>query len=289
MASPKELKDLTRGYLLGMVNTQEKDAVEDHLFGDDAFLVLLEAAEEELINEYLLNTLSPTERAGFEEHFLASPRRRRSMELTQGLMSIAATVRRPAPGPQRRNWLVATFQLRQPPDIIAVIASIVAIAFAGLSGWLAIRLSGERKAASIEQQQAKNQIEQLKREKTAALRHPEPHSLAPGSIFSFVLSPGLMRDNNARLLTIGKAARTIQITLLTDRMLRPGRYAVTIRGDNGDEIWRSDLLTHASANQATISIPSGALEQGGYILTLSKVNEPAPAGVIDDYSFRVAY
>ena len=66
-----------RSYLLGSVDSEDElSAIESRLIVDDEFLEELEFQEDELIEDYLHDQLTPTERQRFETHFLISKERR---------------------------------------------------------------------------------------------------------------------------------------------------------------------------------------------------------------------
>jgi|SRR5215213_1915310 len=73
-------------YLLGEASRQEHTQIEEQFFADDKFFEHLLAVEEELIDCYVRGKLPPHDREQFEKHFLASPERRRRVELAKHLM-----------------------------------------------------------------------------------------------------------------------------------------------------------------------------------------------------------
>jgi hypothetical protein len=287
--------DPVRDYLLGVLEGQEKEAVEDRLFTDDAFLARLDDAEEQLVREYVESVLSPEDKKRFDDNFLASPRRRRNTQMTRELMRIAAHAKGAAPAPVRKNWLAGILRMDSWANRFAITTAAVALLFAGTSGWLAIRLRQERQAASIEhsrlltqQEQARDEMERLRAENQAAgIATPGKLAATQESIFSFVLAPGVYRDDKATLLGIPNEASGIRIKLRTDGVLTGRRCSVTIRRDNGDEIWRSDATALDTPHQAAILLPAAILRPGAYLLTLSTGSKRTGAEVIEDYSFRV--
>jgi hypothetical protein len=62
-----------RGYLLGQLGEEEQDRIERGLLADADAFPALEAAQDELIEDYLDGALEPADRAAFEAHFLAAP------------------------------------------------------------------------------------------------------------------------------------------------------------------------------------------------------------------------
>jgi hypothetical protein len=62
-----------RRYLLGQLDAAEREAVEARLFGDAEFLELVEAEEEELIDQYVAGRLTAEERQAWESYRAARP------------------------------------------------------------------------------------------------------------------------------------------------------------------------------------------------------------------------
>jgi hypothetical protein len=65
--------DGMRGYLLGQLGEDEQDRLEQRLLADADAFPALEAAQDDLIEDYLDGALEPADRAAFEAHFLAAP------------------------------------------------------------------------------------------------------------------------------------------------------------------------------------------------------------------------
>ncbi len=74
-----------RRYLLGDVATEVQRAVEERLVTEESFLEELNAAEEELLDDYVGGDLSAGDRERFERHFLSTEERRRQLRFAQAL------------------------------------------------------------------------------------------------------------------------------------------------------------------------------------------------------------
>ena len=79
-------------YLLGELSPEERDAIEDRYFVDDALHEQLVALEEELIDSYVAGDLSAEQRAHFEEWFLRSAERGEKLKFARALSRIDADV-----------------------------------------------------------------------------------------------------------------------------------------------------------------------------------------------------
>jgi hypothetical protein len=77
-----------RRYLLGQLNDEEQQKVEDRLMTESDFFEELEVSKDEIIEEYCAGELTTKERDWLEQHFLASPegklRRRFALALSRG-------------------------------------------------------------------------------------------------------------------------------------------------------------------------------------------------------------
>ena len=77
-------------YLLGNLTEEEQVEVEDRAFADGDYLSSLEATEADLIDAYVRDELSQSDRRSFELRFLTSPERRRKVEFARALATITS-------------------------------------------------------------------------------------------------------------------------------------------------------------------------------------------------------
>ena len=84
---------LTR-YLLGDLNEEEQVEIEERAFQDQHYLLEIEAAECDLIDDYVRGALSEGQRCQFEERFFASATRRRKLKFAKALEIVAKEVER---------------------------------------------------------------------------------------------------------------------------------------------------------------------------------------------------
>ncbi len=81
--------NLLRSYLLGALPEAETEICDELSFTDDAFVVRLQAVEDDLIDSYLQNELPQQEREQFQAYYLASPRRQEKVKFAQSFQSFA--------------------------------------------------------------------------------------------------------------------------------------------------------------------------------------------------------
>lgn len=98
-----------REYLLGSTSDEARERLEEKLMTDDEAYENLEAAETDLIDEYVRNDLSVADRARFDEYFLAAPERQDSVKFARALDRYIKTVPEPVPEPVQKKTSFLTF------------------------------------------------------------------------------------------------------------------------------------------------------------------------------------
>jgi len=78
-----ETQSRIRRYLLGEADEAEREAIETLILTDDEFFEELQVVEDEVIDAYLNEKLSPKARSNFEKYFLASPERSEQLQFAR--------------------------------------------------------------------------------------------------------------------------------------------------------------------------------------------------------------
>ena len=79
-----------RQYLLGDLTGEAQQRVEQRLLAEPDFLDELLLGEEELIDDYVRESLPDDDRLKFERHFLSTPERRRQLGFARALSRYVA-------------------------------------------------------------------------------------------------------------------------------------------------------------------------------------------------------
>jgi hypothetical protein len=148
-----------RDYLLGDLSEQEFEQVEQRLMSDDDLYQQLLLAEDDLIDEYVADTLSDQERAKFSRRFLHVPELRRDVKSVMALREHALQTAsrasaRDSPVPQPfslLNWLRKFFG--RPTVGVAFAAALLAAV--AVAVWLGTQNS--RLRSQVEQLQARRE------------------------------------------------------------------------------------------------------------------------------------
>ena len=88
MSEPRDQRDLLIRYLLGVASAAERAVVEEQCFADDTGVGVLLRAEDELIDDYVSDVLSGSDRQLFESHFLCTEGRKQRLETVKSLVDV---------------------------------------------------------------------------------------------------------------------------------------------------------------------------------------------------------
>lgn len=123
-------RNALRRYLLGHLSPSEQQSVEIRLLREEDLCEELEFVEDELLDDYFLDELSPKERHGFQETFLAHPERKRKLEASQALrryLDAAPPIKAKPPGrlESLRRWLSQSFFSRPTLGVVSLLLTVV--------------------------------------------------------------------------------------------------------------------------------------------------------------------
>lgn len=121
--------ELLRRYLLGRLETEERDLLEERLLREADLLEEAEAVEADLLDDYAHGRLAPDERQQLAHRLASSPRGRERLALVQDLGRIAS----------EKNGRVLPFQRRELSRFERAAALAAMLILAVLSVWIATR------------------------------------------------------------------------------------------------------------------------------------------------------
>jgi hypothetical protein len=244
-----------RRYLLGEANDEERMRVERQYFADAGALERMEAAEEELIEDYVADRLSSEERSRFERAFLSVPHRRARVATIRALM-IAAPPDARVPAGHPSAPARARFGLRARLALAA--AAVVLIA----GTWWVLDVSRARRGADRPQMTA-----------SSAPAAKAPQARSSPRVFAVSLSPGATRSaGDAAAIAVPDGTDSVELRLEAE----PGdahleRARAVVRTVTGDEIWRGPAATPSDLPigiAARVELPAARLRADDYVVTL---------------------
>lgn len=317
MRKAKEEKQITQ-YFLGDLPEEEKIRLEERFFTDDQCFERVLAIEDDLIDTYVRDELSPSERQRFERHFLASPRRRQRVEFARALMGTVSQVSlADAPAMARTestSWWQILLAWPRPQKLATKFLMATAALLVVLGGLGLIvetmrlrrrleRVQTERQTLWRQEQEWQRQLaEQRTRgnELAAQLRHERDRAARlqkelarpePPFVVSFVLLPGLVRDTEApKRLAIPPSAQSLRLQMDLEGDEGYKHYRAMLRTADGDEIWSQGRLRAqptGSGKAVVLKLSPRLFQTGDYIVTLQGVTTNGEFDEVGDYYFSV--
>ena len=327
MSEPAKRDTAEMRYLLGDLSEEGKTRMEEAFFADDSKFEALDLAEEELIDAYVRNELSPEEKRQFEAKLPKSPRLLERVNFARTLAKKADSLLSPESEPsieparsfsstvaKPKTWWRGFFA-QQPAFRMAMAACGVLILVAGIvlvSGWW--RLRSERLASkqtalqrqkeelqrstnlreppTPELQQSTNLREPPTRElqRSTNLREPQTREPVLSTFATVFLIPGTLRSEGGQSkLTIGPGTTTARVQLALEKNDYPA-YSAQIKTADGTVVFRKNglkLHNTGSGPQLLLSVPSQRLTPGDYIIHVDGMTSSGQVESVNDYAFLV--
>jgi anti-sigma factor RsiW len=248
-------------YLLGKLTPEECLDLEERLFTDDELNEELAASADDLIHAYLDGQLSAEDRARFEAHFLASPRRRERVVFVRDLLTAIGRVAAEAPPVPARTR-------RHPWELAAAAALVAAALIASLQRRPA---KNDAQVASASPAPAVTPTAAPLPEPTASPREA-PHKASPGTRPS---GPATVR---AVRLPPAPTSQPVDVDVSKTALVRlevpvdsdgPPSYDAVLRRADAGEVWRAEgIVPPAPGEPMVIEVPARVLSGGDYQLSL---------------------
>ena len=307
-------------YLLGDSTETEQTRMEESLFSGDDLFDRLTFIENRLIDLYVLNQLSDSEREAFEKKYLISDRRRSAVAGSKQYIDLVTSYskRKPLPSGDKRGWLSSFFSAPK-PVLQYALASMLLVTSVGFL-WLVfdrvqlnkrnaaaeaalrqkeeelrlLKVNNERTAqerATLEQQQQDlNRNEELLRKREEELRALEArtanNSSGQRSFVAFVLSSTLRSGSEGSELIIKGQKMVHLIAYLKDDDTE--RYRASIQRTSGEEVWSATLAKPRSElKRLTLQVPATVFKDTDYFVKIERENPNGQRTTAAEYSLAV--
>jgi hypothetical protein len=292
---------LIRKYLLGSLEGEEREQLEERVLSDPNFRDRVLLVEENLIEDYTAGVLDETERHGFLKMFYADPQRRIEVQVVKGLKQHAAT-----------NWWTRLFGAVQNTwkSHRATLASAGASPLDSLSGFHKAAIAGalviavtitfllvqrflrsEQAPPSLTQEQQRHDL--IERELARLNKSREAQSLP--TALAATLSPGLSRGDDTEstiqfpIVTLPRGAESAQLRLLlrpSDNEYRSFQAVLTPIGTS--ESYKVDLNPvemSPGVPALILRLPTRVLDDGDYSVQLSGQSADGRTEALPDYYY----
>ena len=276
----REVTDaLLREFLLGKLADEDRERIEGLFLTDSPTRERVLALEQDLIDDYLEDSLSQGDKERFLARYAQTDEQRRTLRITDAIKDWAVReARAPHPAaPTVSVWSRFWTWLRLKPRFVVPIAVTIAIAIVLAIVWLNSRTE-QRKHLAIEQE-------------LAQLNSPASLREVPPEMTSFDLRPVSVRSVGAQAeLKIPAGSRLIELQLPWIQNERYSMYQAVVRRGSDRESFTISNLQAESDGRYTIRLrlPAQILTRGDYQINLIGVAADGSASSSEEYSFVVA-
>jgi len=252
-----------RRYLLGVATEDDFSASERAYFGDEAALDRMAAAEDDLVEDYLDDRLTPEERRQFDQPYLSTTEHRVRVEMVRRLRTLARTQHEGRGAPPFPARLSGEPSYRWLGVAAALLMTVAAT-------WMLVPRRPARTVAENPPAAAPNMPPQPA-EAPGSDRTGAPSSRSP-QVFAVSLSPAAVRSASASAAIVIPPDSDV-VGLRLEGEGPPaiiGNARAAIRTVAGAEIWQGQ----ASANDqpigvvARVDVPAGLLKVDDYVVVL---------------------
>lgn len=315
MSVEKDKAISSKRYLLGTLPPAETEHLEEEFFANDDVFEEVEIAEDELVDAYVHNELSPAELQKFQ-HLLRNPRIAERIKFAR----ILKTATKPAPstqetkqGPTKQSYWKSFFSVWfRPPGVVFASVGLAVLVFSSylFVDWMRLRESSrqlnlERAELQRRNQELASQVvaekQQLNDEKknTEALNAKLQQALenqqrsAPLALLApLFLYPGASRSSGGgNDLALSSKTEMVRLLLVLESDDYSHYNAVVRKGVEGPVVYRKSHLkptTNKSTRVIDLRFQSALLTPNDYTVNLDGVKEPAAAPeFVGTYNFRV--
>lgn len=263
-----------REFLLGGLDDEQRVRIEDQFLTDSEMREKVLAAEQELIEDYLEDSLTTTDRERFTFLYARTSEQRRKLRITKSIKDWAlneAALPRVIPvkvstWDRLRNWL------RLRPAVVPITVAIV-IALVIVAVWLNQR----NRHSALEQE-------------LAQLNSPSSLREVPPQMVRLELSPVAVRSGEQpREIALRDGVAIVELVLpWTKERYSKYRAQLSRVGEN-DGFTIPDLQAGSdSENVIRLRLPVRLLHRGDYTLELSGIASDGSLGSSEEYPFVVS-
>jgi hypothetical protein len=273
---------ILRQYLLGELDEDEQEYIEERFITDRDFKERTLITEDELVEDYLSGELSEVEKKLFLGHFLSTPEQLRKLRIASSLKKYLNTempMHPTKPGGEVRPPGIRESAIRNKPfwrnPMIFVPVSLTLL-FAVIFGlvWL------------VGVQQRRKQLAELRLE----VEQLNNQAVSNSSRGIFLTPLNARGDRDANILPAPANGTVAQLWLMLIKDEYPSYQVIFQKDGNAEQFPVSGLRTEVTPRGKAIPlrIPAEILNPGTYILKLNGITDGERIEEVSEYNFRVA-
>lgn len=272
-----------RRFLLEEADERERERIEGLFLTEPEVYKKILIAEDDLIEDYLDNSLAPSDRDKFLAHYGRLAEERRNLRITRAIRDYAvaeATTFQPVTSTNRnRGTFLSTLRLRRPGFLVPVAAGLI-IAFIIAMFWL-IESRSRRAQENNRRAAIEREIDDLN--ETSRLRG------VPSQTVSLVLPPVSVRSAGPQTELLPQTdTRVVELQLVwIQKQQYPSYRGVLRRVGNADLYAVSNLHLEKTSggNTVPLRLPIHLLNRGQYQVSLIGIDSDGTPSQSEEYGF----
>lgn len=307
-----------RAYFLGELTEEESAHLENEFLGDDAKFALLQAAENDLLDDYTNNRLSPTQAKLFEKNYLNSPFRQNRLDFSKTLLNYFQNESEPVQVVKDTQfawarafsfwkigvafaglilllssglWLIAKLNQTPKNEIVSGNApELQSVITPTVSPQATPMISPTPTVEKTPDKQANKQVSPTPTPKNPAPPTPTiektPTAPKPNQTVVLALSTGGLRDGGKiPQITIGKDTKNVVLRLNLGETPAK-RFEVNIQNSDGTTVFQTKNA-RLNGKNLNVSLPANLLKNDDYTVEVFVVKTNAETEKTANFNFRV--
>ena len=267
---------LLREFLLGKATDEERERIENLYLTDSQTRERVLILEQDLIEDYLEDSLTPEDKARFLLRYAQTDEQRRKLRITKSIKDLAITEARAPQAAAATGSVLDRLRarLRLKPVSVVPIAVVIVLAIVLAIIWVNSRIE-ERKHLAIEQE-------------LAQLNSPTSLREIPAQI-SLELRPITVRSAELQSeLNLRADTHLGELRLLWIQKERYSTYHAEVRRP-GESLRIANLQAENDGGEYVIRVrlPAHMLRQGNYQIHLTGIADDGSTGLTEQYNFAV--
>ncbi|MDX6574249.1 MAG: hypothetical protein QOE96_202 [Blastocatellia bacterium] len=286
MIEPDNEQTIMRKYLLAELEEPLQEEVDERIVCDKAFAERLGVAQDDLIDDYVFDGLSESEREDFQKNFLLDDERRQKLMIAQAFEVYVAEGKELQPMIGHESWAVADrwrnalgfFQRHKFWVTLAFAAILLFVFFAPQI----TRLILPKATAPVDEERARI-------ERQLAELNSRPLVTTDQVSMALTLQPTRLREGGElRKVVLNKENKLVKLQLEFSSAVKYAKYRTVVRTVEGRELFTIDnLKSESGVNVVVLRIPSEFLSTGDYQIELYGISEDGVAASVALYDFRI--
>ena len=268
---------LLREFLLGKLGDEQREQIESLFLTDSEMRESVLALEQDLIDDYLEDSLTPEDKKRFISRYAQTDEQRRKLRITKSIKDWAV---RDAMAPQAAATTISVWsrfwtRLRLQPVFVVPIALMIVIAIVLAIIWLNSEIE-QRKHLAVEQE-------------LAQLNSPTSLREVPSQTIFLELKPVTVRGVEPQPeLKLSADNRIVELRLPWIQKEHYSTYRAEVRRIGGESFTIPNLQAENDGQSIRIRLPAHFLHRGHYQINLSGISNDGSANPPEEYSFTVA-